>query len=128
MNLVPSIPRPRSPFGFADLVVLLAIAAGVFAVIEGADDWTAGFQPVSQISLDPWQLPRYTLLSLLRGFAAYILSLLFTLVYGRVAAYHKRAEKLMVPLLDIGQSIPVLGFLPGLVLALVAIFPRTNIG
>ena len=53
---------------------------------------------------------------------------MFTLIYGYVAAYNRRAEKIMVPLLDILQSIPVLGFLPGLVLALVAAFPHSNIG
>src|SRR5207247_1529847 len=52
----------------------------------------------------------------------------FTLIYGRIAAYNKRAEKIMVPLLDILQSIPVLGFLPGLVLALVALFPNSKLG
>src|SRR5207249_1505651 len=80
------------------------------------------------IYLSSLALPRYTLYSLFRGFAAYGLSLVFTLIYGRVAAYSRRAERVMVPLLDILQSIPVLGFLPGLVLALVAIFPHSNFG
>src|SRR5437899_3090845 len=73
-------------------------------------------------------LPQYTLFSLIRGFAAYTLSLLFTLVYGYVAAYNRRAEMIMLPVLDILQSIPVLGFLPSLVLALISLFPRSNIG
>src|SRR6202007_3030521 len=55
-------------------------------------------------------------------------SLLFTLVYGFWAAKDERAGKILLPLLDILQSIPVLGFMPGLVLALVAIFPRSNVG
>ena len=76
-----------------------------------------------RVNLKVWALPQYTMFSLFRGFVAYGMSLIFTLIYGRVAAYNKRAEKLMMPLLDILQSIPVLGFLPGLVLALVAIFP-----
>jgi NitT/TauT family transport system permease protein len=57
-----------------------------------------------------------------------VLSLGFTLVYGYWAAKDHTAERVLVPLLDILQSIPVLSFMPGLVLALVALFPKTNIG
>jgi NitT/TauT family transport system permease protein len=73
-------------------------------------------------------LPKYTLLSLSRGLAAYALSLVFTLVYGTVAAYNRRAERVMIPLLDVLQGIPVLGFLPGLVLGMVGLFPHSNVG
>src|SRR5262245_14465957 len=59
---------------------------------------------------------------------AYALSLAFALVYGYWAAKDRVAERVLIPLLDILQSIPVLGFLPGLVLALVAVFPASNIG
>ena len=57
-----------------------------------------------------------------------MLSLAFTLVYGYVAAYNPRAERIMIPLLDILQSIPVLSFLPGVMLAMVALFPNHQIG
>ena len=63
---------------------------------------------------------------MVRGLVAYVLSLGFTLVYAYWAAHDRRAERLLVPLLDILQSIPVLGFMPGLVLAMVALFPRTQ--
>ena len=59
---------------------------------------------------------------------AYVFSLTFTLIYGYWAAHDRAAERVLVPLLDILQSIPVLGFMPGLILTLVAIFPRSNIG
>src|SRR5260221_1580416 len=62
------------------------------------------------------------------GMAASILSIVLPLVYGTVAAHGRRAEKVMLPLLDIGQGIPVLGFLPGLVLGMVALFPHSNVG
>ncbi|MGE5346195.1 MAG: ABC transporter permease [Acidithiobacillales bacterium] len=81
-----------------------------------------------EIDLSPLALPGYTLLSLSRGLAAYLLSLLFTLVVGTAAAHSRRAERVLIPLLDIGQGIPVLGFLPGLVLGMVALFPRSNAG
>src|SRR5207249_10854248 len=73
-------------------------------------------------------LPRYTFFSLSRGLLAYSLSLGFTLAYGYWAAKDRTAERVLVPLLDVLQSIPVLSFLPGLVLALVAVFPTTNTG
>ncbi len=97
-------------------------------VVGLAQRWEAPIRQAVEIDLSPSALPLYTLLSLSRGFAAYLLSLAFTLVYGTIAAHGKRAEKIMLPLLDIGQGIPVLGFLPGLVLGMVALFPRTNVG
>ena len=60
----------------------------------------------------PGALPAYAGYSLLRITIAYLLSLAFTLVYGYVAAYNPRAERFMIPLLDVLQSIPVLVFFP----------------
>jgi NitT/TauT family transport system permease protein len=111
-----------------DLVVVLG-AAGLLAGIMGlAREWHGTLRPAVEIDLSPLALPRYTLLSLSRGLAAYLLSLTFTLAYGYWAAKDRVAERVLVPLLDILQSIPVLGFMPGVVLALVALFPRTNTG
>jgi len=115
-------------FGGVDLLVLAALGAAVYGLIAVGTEFSGVLRPVVTIDLSPWALPRYTLLSLFRGFAAYFISLVFTLMYGYVAAYNQRAEKIMVPLLDILQSIPVLGFLPSLVLALVALFPHSNVG
>lgn len=83
------------------------------------------------VDIDIWQwwaLPKYTAMSLFRGFAAYLLSLAFTLVYATFAAHHRRAEKIMVSALDVLQSIPVLSFLPTVVLAMIALFPTREIG
>src|SRR5262245_26911437 len=80
------------------------------------------------INLSFAALPKYTILSLCRGFMAYALSLAFTLTYGTFAAHNPRAEKLMLPALDVLQAIPVLGFLPGLVLAMIALFPTRELG
>jgi len=112
----------------ADLSVLALLAAVLYGVVHAAKHWQAPLQPAVEISLSLWALPSYTLLSLLRGFMAYGLSLVFTLVYGYFAAHRPRAERVMLPLLDVLQSIPVLGFLPGVTLALVALFPYSNIG
>ena len=75
-----------------------------------------------------WRLVAYAGYSLLRITIAYLLSLAFTLVYGYVAAYNPRAERFMIPLLDVLQSIPVLSFLPGVMLAMVALFPGRQLG
>src|ERR1019366_6481474 len=123
---------PRGPAGRAsglavDAVLLVVLGALVAGVVGLAQRWQAPSRPAVEIDLSPSALPLYPLLSLSRGFAAYLLSLAFTLVYGTIAAHDRRAEKVMLPLLDIGQGIPVLGFLPGLVLGMVALFPRTNV-
>jgi NitT/TauT family transport system permease protein len=73
-------------------------------------------------------LPAYAGYSLLRITIAYVLSLGFALVYGYVAAYNARAERFMLPLLDVLQSIPVLSFLPPVMLAMVALFPGRQLG
>ena len=115
----------------AGLAVDLLLACVLFALIAGvvtlAQRWKAPIREAVVIDLNPRALPGYTMMSLSRGFAAYLLSLVFTLVYGTIAAHSRRAEKVMIPLLDIGQGIPVLGFLPGLVLGMVALFPRPNV-
>jgi NitT/TauT family transport system permease protein len=111
-----------------DLALLASLGGVVFGLTRLAAEWTGALRPVFEIDLSPWALPYYAFLSLSRGLAAYTLSLLFTLGYGYWAARDKRAEKVLIPALDILQSIPVLGFMPGLVLALVATFPTSNVG
>ena len=109
-----------------ELVLFAGLAALVGALVMMAGEVRAPKRDVFEISLSAWALPRYTLLSLMRGFAAYALSLVFTLVYGTIAAHNHRAEKVMIPALDVLQAIPVLGFLPGLVLAMVRLFPHSR--
>jgi NitT/TauT family transport system permease protein len=111
-----------------ELVVLAGAFALLGVLILAGREFSAPYQPHVHISLSLWVLPIYTLLSLTRGFAAYALSLIFTLVYGTVAAHNRYAEKVMLPALDVLQAIPVLGFLPGLVLAMVSLFPTRELG
>jgi NitT/TauT family transport system permease protein len=124
----PTPSRSHSLTPWVDALIILSVGALVAGMVALARRWAAPLRPVFAIDLSPWALPRYTLYSLARGSVAYLLSLLFTLVYGTVAAYNRRAERVMIPLLDILQGIPVLGFLPGLVLGLVALFPHSNVG
>ncbi len=112
-----------------DVLFVLGVAGLLFGVFHFSQQWTGPYREQFTINLDSnWELVQYTFFSLARGLLAYLLSLGFTLVYGYWAAKDPVAERVLVPLLDILQSIPVLGFLPGLVLALVALFPTSNIG
>ena len=112
---------------WVDLVLLVGIIGLIFGMRDLAGSWSAKRDKV-EIDLSLWALPRYTFYSLSRGMIAYVLSLLFTLVYGYWAAKDRTAERVLVPMLDILQSIPVLTFMPGFVFALVALFPNNNIG
>src|SRR5262245_33500635 len=112
-----------------DLAVLLGVVGGLWGLFSLGREWTAEHRPTVEINLDnPLLLFEYTFYSLCRGLIAYVISLAFTLGYGYWAAKDPVAERVLVPLLDILQSIPVLSFLPGLVLALDGLFPTANIG
>jgi NitT/TauT family transport system permease protein len=120
--------QKKSIIPFGDLLALSLIAFFIYGMIAMAKRSNIAFQPNVDIDLSIKALPMYALYSMFRALIAYGMSLIFTLVFGYWAAKKPLAEKIILPLLDIGQSIPVLGFLPGLVLGLIAIFPYTNIG
>jgi NitT/TauT family transport system permease protein len=107
----------------ADALVAGGLVAALYGLMHlssfAPDAYTS-----TAVDLGVRHLPYFAVRSVLRMLAAYGLSLLFTLTYGYVAAYNRRAERIMLPVLDILQSIPVLSFMPSVVLALVALFPR----
>src|ERR1700735_4798856 len=110
---------------------VLMFGAGIalfYGVLVVGRTWLGPFTPEVEISRSPLALAAYAGYSLLRITIAYVLSLAFTLVYGYVAAYNPRAERYMIPLLDVLQSIPVLSFLPGVMMAMVALFPGRQLG
>src|SRR3984885_2198384 len=121
------IPRVQISY-LPDLLMFAAAIALFYGVITVGRTWLGPFTPEVEISRSPLALPIYAGYSLLRITIAYVLSLLFTMVYGYVAAYNARAERFMIPLLDVLQSIPVLSFLPGVMLAMVALFPGRQLG
>lgn len=127
-----SIPWPSLPWvGRSFLVDVPIFAFGLallYTVVMLAKYWSGPLTPQVDIDLHARALPLYALYSVLRISIAYFLSLAFTIGYGYIAAYNPRAERLMVPLLDVLQSIPVLSFLPGVMLAMVALFPRRQLG
>jgi len=113
---------------WTDLALLAGLGGTIYGLAHLARQWTGEMRPAVEIDLSLGALPGYALLSLSRGLAAYVLSLAFTLVYGYWAARDRIAERVLIPALDILQSIPVLGFMPGLVLGLVGLFPHSNVG
>ena len=111
-----------------DLLMFSAAFALFYGVLMVGRTWLGPFTPEVEISRSLLALPAYAGYSLLRLTIAYLLSLAFTLIYGYIAAYNPRAERFMIPLLDVLQSIPVLSFLPGVMLAMVALFPGRQLG
>jgi NitT/TauT family transport system permease protein len=111
-----------------DVLVLLCVAGIVGALMSMVRQVAAPMHAKVAIDLSYWALPGYTAKSAARGFAAYGISLVFTLIYGTIAAHNRRAEKIMIPALDVLQSIPVLGFLPAVVLAMINLFPTRELG
>jgi hypothetical protein len=93
------------------LVIGLLLLAG-----KGARETLAPLAALKEpvVSLDPANLPEYALRTILRMLAAMVASLLFTITYGTLAAKSRRAELVLVPLLDILQSVPVLGYISSL--------------
>ena len=98
--------------GFQDFIVITIVLAVLYLIVDLGEGMVVPFSPEHKIaiSLSPWELPYYAARSLLRMFIAYFLALLFSLVYGYVAAKNRVAEQILVPILDILQSIPVLCF------------------
>jgi NitT/TauT family transport system permease protein len=115
------------PF-FLDLCIAAVGLACFYSVIRIAMFWAGRPEPEIVISLSPRALPHYAFYSMVRIGLAYLLSLLFAISYGYIAAYNRRAEKVMIAILDILQSIPVLSFLPPVMLAMIALFPTRQLG
>lgn len=116
-------PLSLRAFTWGDLAVGLLVTVVVYVGVR-----LAVHAPVelkgSEISLSLTVLPWYALLSIGRMFAAYTLSVLFTLLYGYAAARYRRAEPILLPLLDVLQSVPILSFLPVVLLSFSAILPQ----
>ena len=111
-----------------DLPVALAGLALLYGLLSLARYWAAPATTRIQIDLSPAALPRYALFSVARIVVAYALSLAFSLGYGYAAAHSSKAERVMIPLLDTLQSIPVLCFLPPVMISIVALFPTKQFG
>ena len=125
--------RPKAALRFrsawwVDALVFVAFIGLAYGLVGAASRWARPLTPSQHIDLSPVSLPLYAGLSTMRMAVAYVLSLTFSIVYARIAVANRRAERVMIPVLDILQSIPILSFLPGVVLALIALFPHSNVG
>jgi NitT/TauT family transport system permease protein len=118
----------RSRWTIGDVLLPLAIIAFIFIIVQTASNFTGSYESGYVINLSLGALPVYALQTLVRMLAAYGISLVFSLVYAYVAYRSPIWSKVLIPLLDILQSIPVLSFLPAVVLALVALFPGQRLG
>ncbi|MCS6815303.1 MAG: ABC transporter permease subunit [Cyanobacteria bacterium] len=121
----------RYPFGLADVAVILGTLVLLALIARIGAGALVSFEPpkiVPTVDLDPRNLPYYAGRSTLRMFIALFFSMIFTLVYGYIAANSRRAERVMIPLLDILQSVPVLGFLSITVTGFIALFPGSLLG
>jgi len=126
-----------TPFGFVrefatrwDAVAIIVIAALIVFLAEASRDL---LEPLAQLksvplSLDPAHLPQYAARTTLRMFAGLGLSLVFTLTYATWAAKSERAGRLLVPILDILQSVPILGFISITVASFMSLVPGRVLG
>jgi NitT/TauT family transport system permease protein len=139
MGIPRNTARPASPLGLGrhgllpnlfDLIVFVIIAAAFVALAHGAREMTEPLArlDIAPVTLDPANLPEYALRTTLRMFAAIFASLIFTFVVGTLAAKSRKAELVIVPALDILQSVPVLGFLTFTVLFFMHLFPGSQLG
>ena len=111
-----------------DVPLLVGILLLFYALVRAASVVAAPLGHVPPMSLSPAALPGYVALSLLRMAVALVASIVFSIVYGYVAAHSPAAERILVPLLDILQSVPVLGFLTFTVTAFIALAPGSLLG
>ncbi|MFH0995724.1 MAG: ABC transporter permease subunit [Pseudomonadota bacterium] len=118
----PAFP-PKPAFTIGDGLILLGLAAILYGGVRLAFD-APSVVSGPEISLSPSALPWYALLSVGRMAIAYFLSLLFSLFYGYAAARNPAARKVLMPVLDVLQSVPILSFLPVVLLSLSAILPE----
>ncbi len=121
----------RLPFGLADVAILLGVMVLIYLVAAVGAGALVAFEPPEKlpaISLDPANLPYYLARSTLRMFVAMGFSLLFTFVVGYLAASNRYAERIIIPALDVLQSVPVLGFLSVTITGFIALFRGSLLG
>lgn len=134
MPTKPHYGEPKSkltlPLNQWDLVVMLLLFGLFTALIWGAQKMTLPYALGNKItiSLSPEMLPGYATSTIIRMGIALFFSLLFTFTIGTLAAKNARAEKFILPFIDIMQSVPILGFLSITVLSFIYLFPGSRLG
>ncbi len=113
-----------------DIFAFVLVFSLIFVFAWSAHQMTVPYQvgTVLPISLNPRYLPFYAMRTVMRMLIALSISLLFTLTIGTWAAKSKRAERFLIPLIDILQSVPILGFLSITVVGFIKLFPGSMLG
>ncbi len=113
-----------------DVLAIPLVFSVIFALAIGFRQMAAPVEVLqtTAVTLSPWNLPEYALRTVLRMLTALAGSLVFTLVYGTLAAKSRRLAVVLIPLLDVLQSVPVLGYLSFTVTFFLALFPRSVAG
>ena len=119
-------PRPN----IWDLVALILVIGAMVLIAYGGEQTTLPLSALetAPVSLDPVHLPVYALRTTLRMLLAIVCSPIFTFIYATLAAKSRRAEMVLIPLLDILQSVPILGFLTFTVVFFLNLFPGKVLG
>ena len=113
-----------------DAVALILVIGAMVLIVYGGEQTTLPLSTLdtSPVSLDPANLPAYALRTTMRMLLAIVCSIIFTFIYAALAAKSRRAEMVMIPLLDILQSVPILGFLTFTVVFFLNLFPGQVFG
>src|SRR6201995_5332742 len=113
-----------------DVVALVLVTGAMVLIVYGGEQTILPLSALdtSPVSLDPIHLPYYALRTTMRMLLAIVCSIIFTLVYATLAAKSRRAELVLIPLLDILQSVPILGFLTFTVAFFLNLFPGQVFG
>src|SRR5271154_130291 len=113
-----------------DVVALVLVIGAMVLIVYGGEQTTLPLSALdtAPVSLDPSHLPLYALRTTMRMLLALVCSIIFTLVYATLAAKSRRAEMVLIPLLDILQSVPILGFLTFTVVFFLNLFPGQVFG
>ena len=126
---IPTLGQAMRP-NIWDVVALILVIGAMVLIVYGGEQTTAPLSTldVSPVSLDPANLPAYALRTTMRMLLAIVCSIIFTFVYAALAAKSRRAEMVLIPLLDILQSVPILGFLTFTVVFFMNLFPGSVFG
>jgi NitT/TauT family transport system permease protein len=113
-----------------DMVALILVTGAMVLIVYGGEQTAAPLSAldVAPVSLDPTNLPAYALRTTMRMLLAIVCSIIFTFIYAALAAKSRRAEMVLIPLLDILQSVPILGFLTFTVVFFMNLFPGRVLG
>jgi NitT/TauT family transport system permease protein len=113
-----------------DVAAVALIIGGLVLLVYGGEQTNLPLTALdtSPVTLDPWRLPEYALRTVMRMLLAIVFSLLFTVTYATLAAKSRRAELVLIPILDILQSVPILGFLTFTVVFFMGLFPGRVFG